>query len=54
MEEKSFEEWYDAFVEFVRGFGYHGVIDEDTFREDWENGKDAYHVAEEFVKELKN
>lgn len=52
--EKTFEEWYDAFCEFVRGNGYHGVIDKDSFREDWENGKDAYHVAKGFVEEINN
>lgn len=47
--EKSFEEWFDAFCEFVRGFGYQRAIDRDSFIEEWEAGKDAYVAAEEFV-----
>lgn len=52
--EKSFEEWYDAFVEFVRGLGYHGFIDKDAFLEDYEIGAESMEVAEIFVKEINN
>ncbi|MCT4181616.1 hypothetical protein HZP54_16855 [Elizabethkingia anophelis] len=50
--EKSFEEWCDAFVEFVRGMGYSGFIDLDSFQEDYEQGAEPMEVAETFVKEM--
>lgn len=50
--ERDFEEWYDAFVEFVRGLGYSGPIDKDTFYSDWESGLEPMTVAKDFVDEM--
>lgn len=52
--EKTFEEWYDAFCEFVRGFGYHGFLDKDSFLEDYNDGIDAYWLAKKVVERLKS
>jgi hypothetical protein len=51
--EKTFEEWFDALVEFIRGNGYNGFIDKDSFLEDYEQGAEAMEVAEAFVEEMK-
>lgn len=50
--EKSFEEWIDAFLEFVRSFGYHGPVNKETFIEDWESGQEPMQVARDFVNEI--
>ncbi|MCL1652566.1 hypothetical protein M2T28_08080 [Elizabethkingia miricola] len=49
---ETFEEWWDAFVEFVRGMGYNGFIDSDSFQEDYELGAEPREAAEIFVKEM--
>ena len=54
MEEKSFEEWFDALVEFIRGLGYNGPIDRDTFTADYEACAEPMEVAKEFVEEINN
>lgn len=49
---ETFEEWCDAFTEFVRGMGYQGFIDQDSFIEDYETGADPRETAEIFVEEM--
>ena len=49
---ESFEEWFDIFREEVHRLGYRGRIDSDTFKELWEDGKDPYDEADEFVTEI--
>lgn len=53
MENKSFEEWYDAFLEFVRSMGYSGFIDKDAIREFHEEGVEPLIAANEFVIEMR-
>ncbi|WP_156173304.1 hypothetical protein [Chryseobacterium gallinarum] len=52
--EKTFEEWIDSFLEFVRGLGYKGTVDKESFRQDWEDGQDPFHMAEDFVLEMQD
>ena len=49
---ETFEEWCDAFAEFVRGMGYTGMIDKDSFDADYAQGVDPREAAEIFVKEM--
>lgn len=52
-EEVSFEEWFDAFKEFVRmEFNYHGPVDRETFEGDFEEGLDPRETAKNFVEEM--
>ena len=48
----SYDEWYDAFQDFCIGMGYSGSFMKETWESDYEEGKDPYDSAEEFVKEM--
>lgn len=48
----SFEEWLDLFKNKASELGYHGPIDSDSFKDEWEADKDPNLSAEEFVLEM--
>jgi len=52
--EKDFEEWYDAFVEFLRIGGYQGYIDKDSAHRDFDNQIDAMEAANQLIEEMNN
>jgi len=49
---ETFDEWMDIFREEAHQLGYRGPIDTETFKELWEDGKDPYDEADEFVAEM--
>lgn len=49
---ETFEEWCDAFLEFVRGMGYNGFVDLESFQQDYEIETDPREAAEVFVEEM--
>jgi hypothetical protein len=52
--EKTFEEWFDAFMEFVNAMGYSSFIDKDAIKEFYEEGVEPLIAANTFVLEMRS
>ncbi len=48
----SFDTWFDEMKAECRELGYKGVIDQESFRMDYDEGKDELEIAKEFVAEM--
>lgn len=51
-EDFTYDEWFDIFLGVTKKLNYHGPVDKDTFREDYDDGKTPEESAEAFVKEM--
>ena len=53
-QEFEFANWYDIFIDAVRGSGYHGHIDSDSANNDYNKGLSPEQAANELVEEMNN
>ena len=53
-QEFEFANWYDIFIDAVRGSGYHGHIDSDSANNDCNKGLSPEQAANELVEEMNN
>jgi len=51
-EKLEFENWYDIFIDSVRSLGYHGPVDRDSGRMDYDNNLEPEEAAKSLVEEL--
>lgn len=49
----DFDEWFDIFREELRRLGWHGPVDRDSARCDYDSNIDPYKAARSLYEELK-
>lgn len=52
MNDFSFDEWFDIFVDEVRKLNYRGPIDKGSFESEWESDITPEEAAKQFVDEM--